>query len=114
VGGEDAEVGHPPLLRDQLADLAPLDAPGRGPRLGGVVGDDADLDADAAARRGAVRFVVTFVVPLALMTTVPARALLGHLDVETVLAAIAGTVFLTGLSRWAWTRSLAAYTSASS
>jgi ABC-2 type transport system permease protein len=64
--------------------------------------------------RGAVRFVVTFVVPLALMTTVPARALLGHLDTATVVAAIAGTVSLAALSRWAWIRSLAAYTSASS
>ncbi len=62
--------------------------------------------------RGAVRVVVTFVVPLALMTTVPARALLGHLDGETVVAALAGTAFLAGVSRWAWIRSLAAYTSA--
>ena len=64
--------------------------------------------------RGAVRFVLTFVVPLALMTTVPARALLGHLEVESAIAAVAGTIFLAGLSRWAWTRSLAGYTSASS
>ena len=64
--------------------------------------------------RGAVRFVITFVVPLALMTTVPARALLGHLDAESAAAAIAGTVILAGFSRWAWTRSLAGYTSASS
>jgi ABC-2 type transport system permease protein len=64
--------------------------------------------------RGAVRFVLTFVVPLALMTTVPAQALLGHLDPEAAVAAIAGTALLAGLSRWAWTRSLAAYTSASS
>lgn len=64
--------------------------------------------------RGAVRFVVTFVVPLALMTTVPARALLGKLDLATALAAIAGAVVLAGASRWAWTRSLASYTSASS
>ncbi len=64
--------------------------------------------------RGAARFVVTFVVPLALMTTVPARALLGHLDAASAAAAIAGTVALAGLSRWAWTRALAHYTSASS
>jgi ABC-2 type transport system permease protein len=64
--------------------------------------------------RGAARFVITFVVPLALMTTVPARALLGTLDLPTVAAALGGTFLLAGLSRWAWLRSLSVYASASS
>ncbi len=64
--------------------------------------------------RGFVRFVITFVVPLALMTTVPARALLGIIDVETIVGAIAGTIGIAVFARFVWTRALAGYTSASS
>jgi ABC-2 type transport system permease protein len=62
--------------------------------------------------RGAVRFVFTFVVPLALMTTVPARALLGAIEGTTVIGAIGGTIAFAVFSRWVWLRSLAGYTSA--
>ena len=64
--------------------------------------------------RGGVRLVLTFVVPLGLMTTAPATALLGHFDRTLVVAAILEAIVLSGLARWAWTRSLARYASASS
>jgi ABC-2 type transport system permease protein len=64
--------------------------------------------------RGVVRVVFTFVVPLALMTTVPARALLGAVDASSVAGALGGALLLLGVSRWVWVRSLAFYTSASS
>ncbi len=64
--------------------------------------------------RGFVRFVVTFVVPLALMTTVPARALLGVIDVASIVGAVGGTIVVAVIARLVWTRSLAGYTSASS
>ncbi len=63
---------------------------------------------------GAWRVVFTFVVPLALMTTYPALALLGRLDLRTAAFAFAGAVALSLLSRAVWVRSLARYTSASS
>jgi ABC-2 type transport system permease protein len=64
--------------------------------------------------RGAVRFVITFLVPLAVMTTVPARALLGTLDGGLVTTAIAQAIGFAIVARIAWVRSLARYTSASS
>ena len=63
--------------------------------------------------RGVVRFAITFVVPLALMTTVPARALLGTLDAETALLALVHALVLLAVARFAWNRALARYTSAS-
>jgi ABC-2 type transport system permease protein len=64
--------------------------------------------------RGAWRVVFTFVVPLALMTTYPALALLGRLDVGTAGLAVVGAAAFGGLSRLVWTRSIGHYTSASS
>jgi ABC-2 type transport system permease protein len=64
--------------------------------------------------RGAWRFLFTFVVPLALMTTYPALALLGRLDALTALAAVAGSLAFAAFARLVWTRSIAHYTSASS
>jgi ABC-2 type transport system permease protein len=66
----------------------------------------------ASVFRGVVRLIFTFVIPLALMTTYPARALLGSLPATTLLAAIAGAVFALALSRVVWNRSIAHYTSA--
>ncbi len=63
---------------------------------------------------GVARFLVTFVVPLALMTTVPARALLGAVELPAVGAAVGGTCVLLVVTRWIWVRSLANYSSASS
>jgi ABC-2 type transport system permease protein len=64
--------------------------------------------------RGAWRVIFTFVIPLALMTTYPAMAILGRLSLSTALACLAGAAFLLVLARLAWRRALANYTSASS
>jgi ABC-2 type transport system permease protein len=65
--------------------------------------------------RGALRAVFTFVVPLAIMTTFPARALLGKdfgpLD---AVGALAGAVAFALFARVVWLRSIRRYTSASS
>lgn len=64
--------------------------------------------------RGALRVVFTFVVPLALMTTYPALALLGKLSPLHAAEALAGALVFAGVSRLVWSRSIASYTSASS
>ncbi len=62
--------------------------------------------------RGVVRFVFTFVIPLALMTTYPAQALLGTLPARTFVCAFAGAVLALAASRTVWKAALAKYTSA--
>jgi ABC-2 type transport system permease protein len=62
--------------------------------------------------RGVVRLVFTFVIPIALMTTYPAQALLGTLPVGTLVASVAGAVAALALSRAVWTGAVAHYTSA--
>jgi ABC-2 type transport system permease protein len=62
--------------------------------------------------RGAVRLLFTFVVPLALMTTYPAEALLGSLRPSTLAFSIAGALVALGVSRTVWLRSIGRYTSA--
>jgi ABC-2 type transport system permease protein len=62
--------------------------------------------------RGVVRLLFTFVVPLALMTTYPAQALLGSLSTRTLLGAVAGAAVALGVSRVVWQSSIARYTSA--
>jgi ABC-2 type transport system permease protein len=64
--------------------------------------------------RGAWRFVFTFVIPVAVMTTYPAMALLGRLDTRTALATAAGSLVLLALSRLVWRMAIRSYTSASS
>lgn len=64
--------------------------------------------------RGAWRFVFTFVIPVAVMTTFPARALLGRLDAWTTLASVGGSLLLLTLSRLVWRTAIRSYTSASS
>lgn len=64
--------------------------------------------------RGALRVVFTFVFPIALLTTYPAMALLGHLDLKTAIAALAGGLAFAAIARRVWRRALALYTSASS
>jgi ABC-2 type transport system permease protein len=61
-----------------------------------------------------LRVLFTVVFPIALMTTYPARALLGTLDARTALTALVGGVAFAAAARWVWGRALAAYTSASS
>jgi len=64
--------------------------------------------------RGVWRVVFTFVIPLGLMTTYPARAILGTLDATTGAAALGGALAFAAAARFVWTRALARYTSASS
>ena len=68
----------------------------------------------ASVFRGFWRFLFTFVVPLALMTTYPALALLGRLDTSTAVRALAGALLFGALSRAVWRRSIGHYRSASS
>jgi ABC-2 type transport system permease protein len=65
--------------------------------------------------RGILRAVFTFVVPLAIMTTFPARALLGK-DFGPLdgLGALAGAAAFAAFARLVWLRSIGRYTSASS
>lgn len=67
-----------------------------------------------AVFRGWVRALLTFVLPIAVMTSYPAMALLGRLDAEPALGAAASTAALLVLSRLAWRFSLTRYSSASS
>jgi ABC-2 type transport system permease protein len=64
--------------------------------------------------RGVWRFVFTFVIPVAVMTTFPAMALLGRLRAETALATIGGALVLLAGSRLVWRTAIRSYTSASS
>jgi ABC-2 type transport system permease protein len=64
--------------------------------------------------RGALRVVFTFVIPLGIMTTYPAEALLGTLSLRTALLSAAGALTFAFVSRVIWRRALGRYTSASS
>lgn len=64
--------------------------------------------------RGALAVIFTWVLPLALMTTYPALALLGRLSAATALAALGGTAVFALAARAVWRASIGKYTSASS
>jgi ABC-2 type transport system permease protein len=65
--------------------------------------------------RGLLRFFFTWVVPLAIMTTFPARALLGKdFGPADAASALGGAVLFAACSRAIWLRSIGRYTSASS
>jgi len=64
--------------------------------------------------RGVLRVVFTLVVPLAIMTTFPAQALLGRLHPRDGLVALAVALVLAAFARAVWLRSIGHYTSASS
>jgi ABC-2 type transport system permease protein len=64
--------------------------------------------------RGLVRLFFTIVIPIAMMTTYPAEALLGRLSARTAVLGIAGSFVFVLLGRLVWTRALGRYTSASS
>jgi len=64
--------------------------------------------------RGAWRVIFTLVIPLALMTTYPAMALLGTLELRTALYAIVGALLFMFVARRIWLFALGHYTSASS
>lgn len=68
----------------------------------------------ASVFRGLWRVLFTFVVPLALMTTYPALALLGRLAPTTTLAALGGASAFVLLARLVWRRAIGHYRSASS
>ena len=64
--------------------------------------------------RGALAMIFTYVLPLALMTTYPALALLGKLTTRTAAGALLGALAFAGLARLIWLSSIRRYTSASS
>ena len=64
--------------------------------------------------RGPIRFVFTFVLPLAIMTTFPAMALLGTLEPRAFLASTLGAVVFAVFARQVWKQAIRRYTSASS
>lgn len=66
----------------------------------------------AQVYRGALRWVFTFVIPLAVMTTFPAQALLGRLELSTLVASLVGSCAFAAAARWVWLRSIGRYTSA--
>lgn len=68
----------------------------------------------ASVFRGVWRILFTFVVPLALMTTYPALALLGRLRALTAVTALGGAALFFLLSRVVWRRAIGHYRSASS
>lgn len=68
----------------------------------------------ASIFRGIVSFLFTFIIPLALMTTYPAEALLGRLEPRRALLGALGAILFAGIARWVWKRGLRAYASASS
>lgn len=63
---------------------------------------------------GLWRIVFTFVIPVAVMTTYPAMALLGELDAQTALTTVGGALVLFVVSRLVWRIAIRNYTSASS
>jgi ABC-2 type transport system permease protein len=62
--------------------------------------------------RGVLALLFTFVLPLAVMTTFPALALLGHLSAAQGVGAVVGAAAFTVVARGVWLRSIAHYTSA--
>lgn len=66
----------------------------------------------ATVFRGALRFVFTFVIPLALMTTYPAEALLGRLEPLTLVYALGASLAFATAARTIWLLSLRRYSSA--
>lgn len=68
----------------------------------------------ASVFRGVLAFVFTFVIPLAVMTTYPAEAMLGRLPWMSLVWAVVGSMLFAFLSRRVWLHSIGHYTSASS
>jgi ABC-2 type transport system permease protein len=68
----------------------------------------------ATVFKGVFSFVFTFVIPLALMTTYPAQALLGTLAPRAAALAVLASIGAAFVARFVWRRALVHYTSASS
>jgi ABC-2 type transport system permease protein len=66
----------------------------------------------ASVFRGAVAFVFTFIIPLTVMTTFPAEAILERLSAASACTALAGSAASFVFARLLWTRAIARYTSA--
>jgi ABC-2 type transport system permease protein len=66
----------------------------------------------SAVFRGVFAWVFTFVLPLSVMTTFPALALLGRLQWSEVIWAAVAAVLFFSMSRMVWLRSISKYTSA--
>ncbi len=64
--------------------------------------------------KGVLAFVLTFIIPLALMTTYPAEALLGVLSAQTAVASLVGAFLFSYVARRFWVAAIGRYTSASS
>lgn len=64
--------------------------------------------------KGALTLVFTYVIPLALMTTFPAEAMLGRLPLQSLVGAVVGSCAFAWVARQVWRRSIGHYTSASS
>ena len=64
--------------------------------------------------KGIWRIIFTFFIPLAVMTTYPAQALLGTLSLQTAGLSLGGSVAFALVARRVWLRSIRHYTSASS
>jgi len=62
--------------------------------------------------RGPLSFLFTFVIPLAVMTTYPALAILDRLAPQRVAFALAGAATFALIARLIWTRAIGRYTSA--
>jgi ABC-2 type transport system permease protein len=62
--------------------------------------------------RGALHVVFTFVIPLAVMTTFPAQALLGRLAFSTLVFSVVGAMAFAAAARFVWLRAIGHYTSA--
>jgi ABC-2 type transport system permease protein len=62
---------------------------------------------------GWLRYGLTFIVPVAFATTVPAEALTGRLNWQTIVGAIALAAALVVISRFVWLRGLRHYSGAS-
>jgi len=66
----------------------------------------------ASVFRGFLHVLFTFVIPLAVMTTFPADALLGRASTAEVAGAAVAAICALAASRAVWTRAIAHYTSA--
>jgi ABC-2 type transport system permease protein len=64
--------------------------------------------------RGTWRVLFTFVIPLGLMTTYPAQAILGTLEGTTAIYALTGALGFAAAARLMWSTAIGKYTSASS
>lgn len=62
--------------------------------------------------RGALHVIFTFIIPLTVMTTFPAEAMLGRLELSTMLTTLLGTAVFAAASRFVWLKSIGHYTSA--